>query len=321
MRFITEFKKYKRSFVKPLSTAHGKWEFREGLIVRITNENTRCSGYGEICPLEDHGTETLDEAIDCLKRWDGTHPIPINLTATSAAIRHAKAMIDQNDDLDFPTYPVAKLLNMASIDFSEGSVLKLKIGSRSFRDEWAEMKPMLDSLVNKQFIKIRLDANGGLSSDEWEFWDEKLSPYKHIIEFLEQPLKAESWESIIEHSANKQIPVALDESVSLIPNLSSTMNTIFVLKMHNLQHLLNSSEGRISEELAKRIVLSSSFETVVGLWGALRDADNFGINHYALGYGVNEFFDDLFCWKVKSSNCLSRKDISRSHLDDLWGLI
>jgi O-succinylbenzoate synthase len=39
-----EFRSYQRPFARVLSTSHGNWEVREGIILRLTDENGRLVG-------------------------------------------------------------------------------------------------------------------------------------------------------------------------------------------------------------------------------------------------------------------------------------
>ncbi len=57
-----EYRHYDRPFRQPLRTHHGTWERRKGIIVRLQID-PGVVGWGEIAPLPDFGTETLDEAI------------------------------------------------------------------------------------------------------------------------------------------------------------------------------------------------------------------------------------------------------------------
>ena len=55
------FRRYRLPFRAPLHTAHGLWTERTGIIVRLSDPEGR-SGFGEIAPLTDFGTETLVQA-------------------------------------------------------------------------------------------------------------------------------------------------------------------------------------------------------------------------------------------------------------------
>ncbi|MBD2741383.1 o-succinylbenzoate synthase [Coleofasciculus sp. FACHB-1120] len=62
MQYRFEFRPYRRRFVRSLSTSHGNWDIRDGIILRLTDENGQV-GWGEIAPLSWFGSETLEQAL------------------------------------------------------------------------------------------------------------------------------------------------------------------------------------------------------------------------------------------------------------------
>jgi O-succinylbenzoate synthase len=70
-----EFRPYQRPFARVLSTSHGNWEVREGIILRLTDENRRI-GWGEIAPIPWFGSETLEQAKEFCQQ------LPPEITAT-----------------------------------------------------------------------------------------------------------------------------------------------------------------------------------------------------------------------------------------------
>ncbi|MEG3859730.1 o-succinylbenzoate synthase [Microcoleus sp. herbarium12] len=63
MQYKFEFRAYQRKFKRPLQTSHGIWDIREGIILRLVDENGRI-GWGEIAPLSWFGSETFEQALD-----------------------------------------------------------------------------------------------------------------------------------------------------------------------------------------------------------------------------------------------------------------
>jgi o-succinylbenzoate synthase len=63
MAYQCEFRPYQRRFARSLTTNHGIWDIREGIILRLTDE-TGNIGWGEIAPLPWFGTETLNQALE-----------------------------------------------------------------------------------------------------------------------------------------------------------------------------------------------------------------------------------------------------------------
>jgi O-succinylbenzoate synthase len=58
-----EFHPYRRPFKHPLTTHHGVWDVREGIILRLKHETGRV-GWGEIAPIPWFGSETIEQALD-----------------------------------------------------------------------------------------------------------------------------------------------------------------------------------------------------------------------------------------------------------------
>ena len=66
MELRLSYRAYRRTFLRPLRTAHGEWTHREGFILRVDAGGG--TAYGEVAPLPDFGTETLSEADALLAR-------------------------------------------------------------------------------------------------------------------------------------------------------------------------------------------------------------------------------------------------------------
>ncbi|MHC5674112.1 o-succinylbenzoate synthase [Nostoc sp.] len=63
MRYQFKFRPYQRRFVRSLSTNHGNWDIRQGIILRLTDESGKV-GWGEIAPISWFGSETQEQALD-----------------------------------------------------------------------------------------------------------------------------------------------------------------------------------------------------------------------------------------------------------------
>ena len=74
MLYKFEFRAYQRKFKRPLQTSHGIWDIREGIILRLTDENGQI-GWGEIAPLSWFGSESFDQALDFC------HLLPANISS------------------------------------------------------------------------------------------------------------------------------------------------------------------------------------------------------------------------------------------------
>ncbi len=74
MQYQFDFRAYQRPFKHPLSTSHGKWDVREGIILRLIDETGRV-GWGEIAPISWFGSETLEQA------WDFCQQLPSEISS------------------------------------------------------------------------------------------------------------------------------------------------------------------------------------------------------------------------------------------------
>ncbi len=63
MWYKFEFRPYQRKFVRGVATSHGMWNIREGIILRLSDENGRIT-WGEIAPISWFGSETLQQALN-----------------------------------------------------------------------------------------------------------------------------------------------------------------------------------------------------------------------------------------------------------------
>jgi O-succinylbenzoate synthase len=75
MFYQYDFRPYRRPFKRPLSTSHGTWNVREGIILRLSDETGRV-GWGEIAPISWFGSETLEQALEFCQQ------LPPQITAT-----------------------------------------------------------------------------------------------------------------------------------------------------------------------------------------------------------------------------------------------
>lgn len=88
--------------------------------------------------------------------------------------------------------------------------VKLKIGAIEF-DKEVELIKYIRESFSKDKIELRVDANGGFSSDEAMGKLEILAKYD--IHSIEQPIKPRQWDKLGELCRHTPIPIALDEEL------------------------------------------------------------------------------------------------------------
>lgn len=306
--FHLEFRAYRRKFLRPLVTAHGRWVWREGVIVRLTDASGRV-GYGESAPTPGFTREAVADDLNWLRRFghrltnQDIKQVPPKLACLRWALSSARAMLEER--LPIPKrikpLPVAALLPAGRAALDELServdqgylVFKWKVGVKAPTVEIGLLEKLLLGLPTKGLL--RLDANGALTMRNWKIWCQHLTalgPAKSAIEFFEQPgkfrLDGANW---IKESP---VPVALDEGVTG----SSAARNIYLKKWPGPLVLKPSLWGDVDEFLRwrkrKDLVYSSVFETSIGFHHVLNlAATDERAGQRAVGFGtLNAFADD-----------------------------
>lgn len=235
---------YRRSFVRSLRTHHKTWTERQGLIVRLRSEAGH-TGFGEIAPLPDFGSETLDEAIalcHSLPQWaswqaidTAIHQIPCRYPASQFGLGSAwenlklamKSALEVSCDAPNVHRPLSmcRLLptGAAALEawqraYVEGDrTFKWKIGVAPVEQELLLFQRLLSALPADS--RLRLDANGGLNWDVAQMWLHACDQAQERVEFVEQPLPPKAFSAIQELAAHYHTPIALDESVASLTQL------------------------------------------------------------------------------------------------------
>ncbi|MBR4897292.1 MAG: o-succinylbenzoate synthase [Prevotella sp.] len=88
--------------------------------------------------------------------------------------------------------------------------VKLKVGAIDFDQELDLVKRIRERFSHRE-VELRLDANGGFSTDEALYRLELLSQY--AIHSIEQPIKQKQWALMAELCRDAPLPIALDEEL------------------------------------------------------------------------------------------------------------
>ena len=100
-----EFRPYQRRFLQSVTTNHGNWDIREGIILRLTDESGKV-GWGEIAPISWFGSETLEQALDFCRQLpkkiadEIIFSIPDELPACQFGFESAWEWGDEGDEGD-----------------------------------------------------------------------------------------------------------------------------------------------------------------------------------------------------------------------------
>ena len=308
------FRPYRRRFKPPLRTNHGIWDVRDGIIIRLINDSD--VGYGEIAPISWFGSETREQALDFCHQLpteiseEVIFSIPDRLPACQFGFESAWENINccRSVHMYVPTTSLpysallpagkAALSTWQSLQTSGYSTFKWKIGVYPIAEELAIFHHLTHVLP--EGVKLRLDANGGLSYDEANLWlyncDNIMATGVGVeIEYIEQPLAVENLTEMQELSYHYATAIALDESVATLNQLEACYQQgwreIFVIKPS-----IAGSPKRLRKFCQERkidVVFSSAFETIVGRQAALKLAAEISINRCrAVGFGVHHWLEE-----------------------------
>lgn len=307
MSFLVQFRPYQRKFAQPLKTHHGLWQVRAGILVRITDSGQRV-GYGEIAPLPWFGSESYAQAWAFCQALAGpltsaqVQAIPASLpacqfgleSALEDCLNPAKWLPEKLGLANSALLPAGKaaLQGWRSL-YSQGSrTFKWKIGVAPLEEEIQHFKALLQDLPT--CVKLRLDANGGLTLAEAETWLAICDAQAPGVEFLEQPLAIAQFDAMQTLSSRYKTTLALDESVATLVQLQQCQQQgwrgVFVVKpaiAGSPNHL-----RQFCQQHSLDVVFSSVFETAIGRRAGLRLAAELSRPERAVGYGVSHWFAD-----------------------------
>lgn len=305
--YTFEWHPYQRPFKQPLTTHHGTWSVREGILITLTGGDGH-RAQGEIAPLPAFGSETLAEAIRFCQQLP-TVLMPADLAAIPDALPVCQFGFGcAGEQLGLFSTGAPAVLPQASLAYcgllptGEAALevwpalwergyrtLKWKIGVQSLEVELEQFHRLIQRLPASALL--RLDANGGLTLGETEAWLAACDPVSSI-EYLEQPVA--EWSALLPLQGQYRTPMALDESVASLAQLQDCYHRgwrgIFTIKAAIMGYPHRLRQFCLSHHLD--VVFSSVFETEVGRQACLGLAQLLSNPSRALGFGVDHWFDD-----------------------------
>lgn len=311
MVYRFEFRPYQRPFRQPLSTYHGLWKVREGIILRLSDNRGR-SGFGEIAPLPWYGSETFEQALAFCEKLPSTLSeetlLSILPTLPACQFGFESMFADLAQDIHYAELPMSRY--SALLPTGQASLIawkdlwdkghrtfKLKIGIDSWANEFVWVEALLKHLPLG--AKLRLDANGGLDELTAHHWLDWCDHNGNRVEFIEQPLSPDQFAKLLKLSHRYQTPVALDESVATLEQLKmhyyKGWRGIYILKA-----AIVGSPNRLKQFCLNNpidFVISSVFETNVGRQALIDLAMELETvvvqsSHRALGLGTQQWLPD-----------------------------
>ena len=267
-----EVRPYRLRLKRPLVTARGVHEVREGFAV-FAHDGER-TGRGDAAPLPELGTESLAACLRALEeaRFDALPSTPAARCAVEQALLDLEAQragvplarfLEPSAPLAVPASAVLvagaspELAREAQAAFSEGfRTLKLKVGAD---DDHARAAVVRDAAGPE--LELRLDANGAWDAPAALRKLRELAPLD--IELCEQPTPD------LVGLAASPIAIAADEMIASDPEGALNRARILVLKPMLLGglipalHLARRAHGR-----GLQVIVTTALESGVGRAGA-----------------------------------------------------
>lgn len=290
-----KYLKYRLPFATPLKTSNQTFEFREGYILKYSEQNFSC--YGEAAPLPGFSKESLDEIEksldeirneitrvlhyeqpveslqDIYKKYQLPAALQFGLDTVAYQIEAERLDLNLHQYLfdDAKTeVPVNALISLNEQDVTgnvahfvdEGfKTIKCKIGI-DFEQEYKVLEKIRSLFPN---LKIRLDAN-----QAWPL-KEALEKCKQLealdIEYCEEPLSnvtPENYEALHHHT---KLPLAMDESIANVeywPNLLPFTSFVIIKPMVRGSFTTISETKRLSDTHYNKTVFTTSLESGIG---------------------------------------------------------
>jgi len=336
-----QFRRYRLPFRSPLSTAHGRWAEREGLLVQLANA-AGVAGYGEAAPIPWFGTETADEAAAaCRDLGEAVDEERLDSLPTRlVCLRNALVAARSSQSKLSPTHshlgmavllPAgrAALAQIAAKAEAGYRVFKWKVGVGDLKDELGWLDDVCAALPSG--AKLRLDANGAWDRRQAERWLERCAD--RPVEFVEQPSLAKPTDSATQARKIEDLllglagdfptPLALDESLAgegaVERWLGAGWPGVYVVK----PSLLGDGKATLARLARAKaaVVFSSALETRVGAQAALRAAFAWTGEPRALGFGVWPLFGDGRFDGPYTGPFLHWEDVARINPEAVWNAL
>ncbi len=344
MNYLFDYRCFRLPFRAPLWTGQGRWEAREGALLRLKSEGGRIT-YGEASPISWFGTETIEEIEEaCRALGSATNDevldqLPDSLGCLRSAVQCAR--MDWAEPEESSAHAVAALLpaGKQALDLIDPRVeagfrtFKWKVGVGAVADELVLLDDICARLPSG--ANLRLDANGAWDRRDAEKWLDRCADYP--VEYVEQPTSAVAQTMADKSSdANRKAedlllglagdyptPLALDESVVSAHDVTRWIELgwpgYYVVKTS-----LFADADTVLEKLAEakaRVVFSSALETAVGAKAAFRRAFAWNGSKHALGFGVWPLFKNSDMDGPFVAPFLRWDDVKRINEEAVWNAL
>lgn len=223
---------YTRTFARPLQTAAGRIDARQGFILQL-QEDGQIIAQGECAPLPLFSKESLADCLAEARTWkaaatDGVdawlaradtlgHLPALRCAVETLAIQLSSARARPLSDEQWPA-PARSAVRVNALAHDPQSaqqrvaegfrVLKIKVGVTDVREDVQRVQAIRRAVGDT--ITLRLDANCAWSMQDAQNAVEAFNPSR--ISLLEEPLRAEDSTALAALRVQSPIPLAADEN-------------------------------------------------------------------------------------------------------------
>lgn len=237
-------------FRQPAGTSRGVYTERKSWFVCV-EENGR-TGLGECAPLPDLSCDAFDDYEERLRTfcdkveltgeidYEAMRPFPSMLFGLETALlslHRGNRLFETPFARGEKGIPMNGLVWMGTHDemmrrmeekLSQGfHCIKLKIGAIDF-DEELDLLRCIRQRFSFNEVEIRVDANGGFSTDE--AFNRLVSLSQLDLHSIEQPIKAGQWGDMAELCRESPLPIALDEELIGVNDVPTKAHLLDVIK-------------------------------------------------------------------------------------------
>ena len=316
-------------FRTPLITARGSLNRRKGTVI-FARTDDRFSGIGEISPLDGFSRESLPQARQSAQHvadYLGNAEVPADPEALAQVIGHLEDKLSAPPSVLFGFEMLLGDLAGKKADLSLSSwftgnasrdvavnailtgspqdiqrqlvaktakdfrVYKIKIDARGIKPALEKIKAVRDRVGDD--VMIRLDLNRGLDFEDAVGLLNQIKEFG--IEYVEEPLKEPTTQSLTALREKTGLRIALDETVAETEKFYDLLNSracdVIVVKPMVLGGINKSMKlSKISAEQGLKTVITSTLESGIGVAACLHVAAMLG--HHILPCGLDTL--DLF---------------------------
>jgi o-succinylbenzoate synthase len=312
-----------------LGTSRWSIHARDVIILQLRDPESGFSGYGESAPLEQFGTESINQALYAFAQIMEERPFDNMLStrlddlalttcsySATPTVRYAleSAVLDlqaKREGVPLHVYlggdeETEQLLVNALIGdgdarhaqvaasraMDEGfACIKMKVAARDLEEDIDRVTMVRDTIGADALL--RLDANGGWTRKQSERAIHLLESMN--IEYIEQPLGPDDIDGLTGLAADSPIPIAADESLRNAEDIEILMDSaipVFILKPMALGSVAQlRSLARRLHSSAKKVIFTSFIDSAIGRAAAMHLAASLPFSKdYYHGFATGAMF-------------------------------